>query len=261
MKKVKLHFGTNGNGYEMGIYQNGDAPYIICPNYILKNGKRYLRVGKENSMSLQLFNRGGPISHLQKATVIISCSDSSVVITKKEATVNFEPGKRTALSLPFSIHCNKKPPADGSPCWLKFTTKIIFDGHEFSDEIVVPVFFNVPAFSKFTIEDGYKLKDTVFGLGNGNRIAEPGEKIMIYKDGHRTRLYTDDPYVETENELLADEALPAKWDDGYTLSSVIKISKTCPKGHIIEFLANYETKSFMPINRKVSWGKILVTVE
>ena len=260
-EKGELHFGTNGKGYEMGIYRNGDAPYIICSGYVLKEGNRFIRVGQENSMSLQLFNRGGLFSQLQKATIIISCHDSSVVIMKREATVNFEPAKRTVLSLPFSIYCNKKPPSDGSPCWLKFTIKIIFAGHEFGDEIVVPVFFNVPAFRKFTIEDGYRMKDTVFGSGNGNGIAEPGEKIMLYTEGHRTRLYTDDPYVETDSERLADEVLPAKWPDGYTLSSVIKISNACPKGHVIEFLANYETKSFMPVNRKVSWGKILISVE
>ena len=36
---------------------------------------------------------------------------------------------------------------------------------------------------------------------------------MLYTNGHRLRLYTDDPYVEDEKETLVDEVLPAKWPD------------------------------------------------
>jgi hypothetical protein len=84
---------------------------------------------------------------------------------------------------------------------------------------------------------------------------------MIYAGNHRLRLYTDDPYVETEQEQLIDEVLPAKWPDGFTLSSVINVSADCPKGHVIEFLASYDTKTFMPIERKVTWGKVFVEVD
>jgi hypothetical protein len=74
-------------------------------------------------------------------------------------------------------------------------------------------------------------------------------------------LYTDDPYVETESEQLFDQMLPALWPNGVTFSSIIKIADNCPPGHTIEFLANYETKTFMPICRKVHWGKVKITVK
>lgn len=257
----ELHFGCDGKGYEVGIYRNGDAPNIICPDYILDENKRYLREDQENNLRLKLLNRGGLINESQKATVILSCSDSSVVIEKGSTSVNFEPDKCITLSSPFIICCNKKPPIDGTPSWLKFKVKIILGDKEFGDEIIVPIFFNVPLFSKFSIEDRYSPKDSVFGSGNGNGVAEPGENIMINIYGHRTRLYSDDPYIEVSQEKLVDEVLPARWPDGYTLSSVIKISNSCPKGHAIELLANYETKSFMPINRKLSWAKILIKIE
>ncbi|HAH22245.1 MAG TPA: hypothetical protein DCL77_00475, partial [Prolixibacteraceae bacterium] len=60
---------------------------------------------------------------------------------------------------------------------------------------------------------------------------------------------------------LVDEILPAFWPDGYTLSSVVKIADNCPSGHIIEFLAHYETKTFMPIHREVKWGKVKIIVK
>ena len=243
------------------VMRNGDTPDIICLDYVLGENKRFMRVGKENSMSLKLFSRGAPIKNLQNSTVLLSCADSSVVIKNNDISVNFEPDKRIASSSPFMVYCNKKPPEDGAPSWLKFKVKITFESYEFEDELIVPVFFNVPSFSGLSIDDGCKIQGSVFGSGNGDGIAEPGENIMIYVEGHRTRLYCDDPFVEIDQEKLVDEVLPARWPDGFTLSSVIKISKTCPKGHKIEFLANYETKSFMPINRKLIWGKIVLKIE
>jgi len=129
------------------------------------------------------------------------------------------------------------------------------------DAITVPVFYDVPYFSKIQIDDGAEVKDKPIGSGNGNGKAEASEQIMIYENGQRLRLYTDDPYVETASELLFDEVLKGIWSDGFTLSSIVKIADNCPSGHTIEFLANYETKEFMPIRREVHWGKVKVTVK
>jgi hypothetical protein len=84
---------------------------------------------------------------------------------------------------------------------------------------------------------------------------------MLYEKGHRLRLFTDDPYVISDDETLVDEVLPAVWPDGYTLSSVVKIAANCPPGHEIEFMAHYETKTDQPIYRCVQWGKVKIKVE
>jgi len=84
---------------------------------------------------------------------------------------------------------------------------------------------------------------------------------MLYQNGHRLRLYSDDPYVMASEEKLVDEVLPSIWPDGYTLSSVVKIANNCPDGHEIEFLASYETKTYMPIHRLVKWGKVKIKVK
>jgi hypothetical protein len=77
-------------------------------------------------------------------------------------------------------------------------------------------------------------------------------------------LYSEGPFVVSEDEILVDpecSGLPAKWPDGFTLSSVAKIADDCPDGHVIEFLAHYETKTFMPIYRQVRWGKVRIEVK
>ncbi len=101
----------------------------------------------------------------------------------------------------------------------------------------------------------------MFGSGNGNNIAEPGEYIMVYEISNcsnRTRLYYDDPYVD--GERLYTEVQPDKWGDGYTVSSVVHIADNCPPGHQIRFLARYEIKDWLTIDRKVTWGTFTITV-
>ena len=115
--------------------------------------------------------------------------------------------------------------------------------------------------SAIRVDDGIAIRDKAFGNGNADGKVASGESILLYSGNHRLRLYTDDPYVDTGKEKLLDEVLPAKWPDGFTLSSVIKISDRCPKGHVIELLASYETKGYMPIERNVHWGKVFVKVD
>ena len=128
------------------------------------------------------------------------------------------------------------------------------------EDFIVPVFFDVPPFKDITIDDGSLIRGSVFGSGNGNGTIDPGEKIMIYTGDHRTQLFTDDPYVISTAEKIHTEMTPAKWDDGIALSSIVKISDSCPPNHKIHFLAKYETKIFHPIEREVKWGEVVVTV-
>jgi hypothetical protein len=120
--------------------------------------------------------------------------------------------------------------------------------------------FEAPDFRDIKIDDGKVVRDTAWGKGNGDGKADAGENIMVYQGTNRLRLFTEDPYVIRADEQLADEVIPAIWPDGYTLSSIIHISPDCPEGHIIECLAGYETKTYNPIERKVTWGKVTITV-
>ncbi|MEP7107571.1 MAG: hypothetical protein ABI760_06300 [Ferruginibacter sp.] len=93
---------------------------------------------------------------------------------------------------------------------------------------------------------------------HGDNIADPGKTVMIYQDSHRTRLYYDDLWID--GEQLYDELQPDKWGDGYALSSLLHISKDCPPGHQIKFLACYEVKEWKTIKRNVTWGSFTITV-
>ena len=100
-----------------------------------------------------------------------------------------------------------------------------------------------PSFQNIEVDDGRlvltakevgnnarTVTNSICGSGNGDGAVSPGEKIMLYEKGHRLRLFTDDPYVISDDETLVDEVLPAVWPDGYTLSSVVKICRQLSAG-------------------------------
>jgi hypothetical protein len=163
---------------------------------------------------------------------------------------------------PFTITLSKKAPANGAPSEIKFKVLIATGDLTFVDEIIVPVMYDVPSFEKLLVDDGRAVSDTsgVHGTGNGNGLASPGEQIMLYSNGHRLRFYSDDPYVESDSEKLIDEVVPAKWPDGFTMSSVVKISDKCPDGHVIQGVGSFETKGYMPIDRRLTWGRVAIQV-
>jgi hypothetical protein len=189
--------------------------------------------------------------------------DSTVTVMNKSVGINWKKNQRIITSPSFVLRCSKTPPARLEPPYVRFKINVRLENNEFEDELVVPVFFNVPVFKNVQIDDGVKVKDSVYGRGNGNGVASPAEEIMVYIDGKRARLFTDDPYVLAKEERLIDEILPGTAGDGYTLSSVISIAPNCPAGHVIQCLGNFETKTksgVVPIDRKLTWGKVLITI-
>ena len=57
----------------------------------------------------------------------------------------------------------------------------------------------------------------------------PGECIMIYTSGKRTRLLNDNPYLEAMEVRQHLENLPGKWDfNGISARRIVKTSENCP---------------------------------
>ena len=257
-----LRFELSGDGYEVNISHKSQPADFVVLGHQLDLGKKFIRVNEKNELSITLLNRGGNAFAGKKIQLSITCNDPAVSLSNAKQEIKLDKKDRTCLSLPVGISCSKTPPADASPPWIKLNVTVTCGKDVFFDDIKVPVFFDVPYFSDIEIDDGVMVKNKPIGKGNCNGQAEVSEQIMIYENKHRLRLYTDDPYVETAFEQLFDEVVPGGiWPDGFTLSSIVKIVENCPSGHIIEFLANYETKTHLPIRRDVHWGKVRVRVE
>jgi len=254
----RIKLSVNGEKHQLGIFRKGDPAEITFVSYIVNGSSLFLEHKKECTVAIRLLNRGG--SNARKVKVTLTSSTEGVNITSPVAEIEeIRQGELLWLPVAFKVTASNKPTADGSPFRIRFNLVITDNKQQtWRDEFDAPLFYDVPEFTKVGIDDG---DSGIFGSGNGNNIAEPGETVMIYEisDGsRRLRLYYDDPYIDSER--LYDEIQPDKWGDGYSLSSLIHISDDCPPGHKIKFLACYEVKDWLKIRRDVTWGTFIITI-
>ena len=257
-----LRITADQKGYEIGIFRKADTYDFICGSFSIDKNKYLLRAGEPNELALTILNRSGTLL-TPPVKITLFPTDSTVIVSPESVTEGTWSNQRVFRTAPFRVTISKNAPSNGAPSEVKLKIHIETDDLSFVDEIIVPVFYDAPMFENLSVDDGRQVNDTsgVHGTGNGDGIAASGEQVMLYTNGHRLRFYTDDPYVVANSEKLVDEVLPAKWPDGFTTSSVIKISDNCPDGHIIEGVGNFETKGFMPIDRRVRWGTVKIEVK
>jgi hypothetical protein len=252
----RINFSVNHESHQIGIYKKNDQPDIVFIEYNVNGKGLFLAHNNECRLNLRLLNRGG--SPGRKMKVKLSSPTEGVTITNPMVELdNIPSGELLWLPSDFKVTAANKPTTDGSPFPIRFNLIITDDkGKTWEDEFDCMVFYDVPVFSKIGIDDW---DSDIFGHGNGNNIAEPGETFMVYQSSHRTRLYYDDPYIV--DERLHVDLHPDTWGgDGFSLSSLIHISKDCPIGHQIKFLACYEEKEWKTIKRNVIWGTFSITV-
>ncbi|HAH22768.1 MAG TPA: hypothetical protein DCL77_03215, partial [Prolixibacteraceae bacterium] len=243
----RLDIDLTGEGCEIGIARKGEQAGFATIGYQLNKYFKYLRINEQDEISVNILNRGGLVGDNGKLQVTLSCADSSVHISSPVQSISLQESQQLFKTKPFKIYSNKIPSSDGAPEWLRMKVTMECDTFHGEDYFVLPVFYKVPYFENLKVDDGRvvaptkkqsdfskSVTDSIYGQGNGDAIVAPGEKIMLYEQDRRLRLFTDDPYVVAADEKLVDEILPAFWPDGYTLSSVVKIADNCPSGHIIE---------------------------
>jgi len=92
------------------------------------------------------------------------------------------------------------------------------------------------------------------GTGDGDGTAGPGEEITLWIQvpqgldpfdkytWHRTRVYTDDPYVTITADL--GEPKGREWTSVQNHTSRFRISPQCPRGHSIKLILQSESYSF-----------------
>jgi enterochelin esterase-like enzyme len=251
----RIGFSVDHQPHQIGIFKKNDPAEIVFLDYKVNGNDAFLDHKKESNLKLRLLNRGGSTAKGLKVT--LSTTTKGVSIANPTITTGDIPsaGDRW-LESDFKVTASNEPPKDGSPFRVRFYITVTDkEQNTWEDEFDALVYFDVPEFREIGVDDG---DSEIFGNGNGNNIAEPGESIMIYQISHRTRLYYDDPYIDSER--IHVDLQPDKWGDGYAVSSVVHISEDCPIGHKIKFLASYEVKEWKTIKRNVTWGTFTITV-
>lgn len=253
--KGRLQIQTDHEAHIIGITRAKEKADLTITQFAGINRSRFVHHKQNAFIRIRAWNRGH--TKADGVKLRISTAADSVVIDNPEITIGtIAAGQNEWLRDSFRIRINSAPPTDGVSPYIRFNLAFTDNkGNSWKDELDVLPLYDVQEFDAIGVDDG---DSEIFGSGNGNNIAEPGELIMIYQESHRTRLYYDDPYIITER--LHDDLQPDKWGDGYALSSLIRISPDCPPGHVIKFLASYEVKQWSTINRKVSWGTFSITI-
>ncbi len=257
-KMGKINITVNHENHQIGIFRKNDPADLVCLAYQVNDSSQFLDHKKECSLAIRLLNRGAV--EAKEIKVTLKTSAAGVIIANPVLEIDrLGSGEAIWSTAKYKITASNLPVLDGSPFRIRFYLIITDDKqHTWQDDFDVPVYYDVPEFTNIGIDDG---DSEIFGSGNGNNIAEPGETVMIYEisnGSRRMRLYYDDPYIDRER--LYDEIQPDKWGDGYSLSSLVHISKDCPPGHQIKFLANYEIKDWKTIRRDVTWGIFIITI-
>ncbi len=250
----RLSFAFTDSEHELGIYKSGDSPIVRVVDYSINENQKMLRSGQENTIELKMINVGELPSEAMDIELSIYSPDSMISVLDSITTFSISQERLIDLN-PIRISCDKLPTTDGSPFEARIKVKIKYDTVVFESDFVIPVFFDVPLFDSLSVDDGLMVRDSIFGIGNGNSLVSPGEEIMIYQGNHRLQLFYDDPYIISER--ISDEVLPCFWQgDGITMSSVIKIDENCPPGHRFEIIGRYETRAYNPMFRYAHWGKV-----
>ena len=252
-----IGFSVNHENHQIGIYRKKDPAEVVYLAHRVNDKTIFLEQNKTSHLKLRLLNRGG--STARNVRVEISCTHPDVTLHNPVIEIgDILPGEPVWTGHDFQIIAYNRPPENGAPFRLKFHLSISDRKKSWFDEFEAPVMYDVPEFTRLGIDDG---DSEIFGSGNGNNIAEPGESILVYEISHvphRLKLYFDDPYIDLER--IHVDLQPDKWGDGYAVSSVIHISEECPVGHQIKFLASYEVKEWKTIKRNVTWGTFTLTI-
>jgi hypothetical protein len=256
----RISFSVNHEPHQIGIHAPGDPAEIVFLDYIVDGGSEFLLQDEEASLRVRLLNRGAQT--VEGVTISMHSPDAVVFNDTTVVAGTILAGESVWSTEAFALTAGKQPPQDGSP-WKARMYMTITDnqGNVWKDEFDVPVMFTVDEFTGIEVDDGRQVSGDVFGTGNGNGIPEPGEKVMLYYNGNRLRLYTDDPQIVRQEGAIHADMLPSVWPDGTTLSSIVSISTQGQADNTITFLACYETKEHATINRNVHWGTVTLVVE
>jgi len=251
---------SNQEKRQFGIFRDGDPSELVVVGQVVDDSTQFLTQGQNGNLKLKILNRGGSLS--SGITATISTLEPNIVIENPTISLDNLGSGDMFWSPEIKITANKTAPKIRTDYRLRFNIDFS-DGRQ--EEVFVPEFFDVADFTDITIDDGQDVSPDGFGIlgtGNADGIVNPGENIMVYADGRRLRLYTDDPNVEWLEEEQISNIVSNFSGPDFRLTSVIKISPSALPGTQIRFLANFETKAdrFNPIQPRVNWGVVTLTV-
>ena len=244
----RLKIKVDGSLHEIGINRMKDKPNICLASFKIEN-MAWATTGKEVILSIRLLNKGGAAGKNIKAT--LSATRNTTDIGKNSSyfgNIGIDEIQDGIDKFKFIIKTD-------SIEIVQFRLTIQDDlKNEWNEFFEIPVRRDLAEITDFVISDGRKFtvsrsgNDTetaVFGTGNGDGVANPGESIVILVKDHgtlrRTDLICSDKYVNPFglNRRKSDEWFEYDYVGASNKYSVPLIASDCPEDHTLEFFAEY----------------------
>jgi hypothetical protein len=231
----RLSFALDGDEYEIGI---GSAPVLAIAGWKLEGGA-WATAGKPVRVSVRLQNKGG--SAFRPTALHWETPNPGVQI--QDAAFNVPavaPGRTIEVWLEFTVKDEDR-----------LIAKFFVANRSVRIPLEIPLYPPATDETNFRIADGTALKlyqhavrksDLVLGDGNGDGIANPGERVaIVFPDGDAFRaaeLFTNDAFVDNATRVSDD------WSDYDHVGASAKyslplIAAQCPPGHVVRMLARF----------------------
>ncbi len=194
--KGRLQVKSDHNAHVFGITRAKEKAALTITQFAGINNTGFVHHKRNSAIKIRVWNRGSLKADGVK--VKISTAVKDVHIENPEINIGtITAGQHNWLPDSIRVLINTAAPSDGVSPYIRFNLMFTDNkGNSWSDEIDLLPFYDIEEFDAIGVDDG---DSEIFGSGNGNNIAEPGELIMIYQESHRTKLYYNDPYSTTKN--------------------------------------------------------------
>ena len=238
----RIQFQLSGTPTDIGIYRDGDPGFISVPDYRLDTS--FPRAWEEIKFTPVLFNKGGEAVDFVEAK-LFSLDQDLEIIEPASGNGSIKPGEISDKAT-FKIRARSK---DLDRASLKLILK--YNDREDRFLLDVPFYSSEKVLEDFEIADGRRFtmdsgEEILFGKGNGDGIANPGERISVLTQSdlrddcwYGVKLYSDDPNIDKskENQIWS---LRDTYIGNMRPTSEVYIRPDCPEGHKIEFQGRYD---------------------
>jgi hypothetical protein len=247
----RLSIEVAGAGEYVGIHAGGDAGNLVVADHRLDT--QLPQAWQVMNLTPVLLNAGG--ADVNDARVELISQSEDVEVLDPAATVNHVGVGGVSLDTSFRVRCRSDALEVGR-------LKVLVTHNDATRRylIDVPFYSAVEELTALRVADGISLmqddgEEAVFGAGNGNGVAEPGEWISALAQSDRhdgawygLSLFTDDPYVDRARERSVWRHRP-DWSGTARRVSEVYIREDCPPGHTIEFRGVYDYQKVGDVRR------------
>lgn len=237
----RLNISVASGHCDVGIYKTGDQGKISVSEYILS--KELPAAWEDVTLTPIIYNKGGLTANAELE--LISNDDNLEVLTAKKTITSITKGEFNK-STSFKIRFRNSSIDRGR-------IKILLTSNGKTECFLcdIPFCYSESELTDYVISDGRRFAQevegaTLFGQGNHDGNADPGEKISILTKSdfvnnfyYGLRLYTDDPYID-KNQTTLKYSSRNDWSGAMRETSEIYIKSDCPKGHIINLYGTYD---------------------